>query len=306
MYSCECELARLYVTRFIYVRPLSPLKLPTRCNPFSVEISCETTPGALVLIAVAFWDSPSVAVFSFSSKSGERQGGKTPPGSTAVVENVATWLLPWGGVLPSSGAVDSGDASRDEESAGTAAAMGGARRGGVIASLARALAIVRLGNGSGQISLVAATADGTVAVGEWQEGGSGVPGGKDEKKSCTGHTREANRSNKSCLTGTLVTVASFQVGRGPVRLEVFPAAGRVGEVGNASGGSGSCGQTIGGSHRHGHQITLDHTERLFVNGDIMDAVLCRCLGTAGTTSNQCRGGWQCTQVGTFFCTRCRC
>lgn len=214
--------------------------------------------------------------------------------------------------MTSTAVVDSGDASssHDKESAGAAAAaaaMGGASGGGGVASLTRALAFVRFGNEPGQISLVAATADGTVAVGEWQEGSGGVRGEKDEEKHCTEQTTENFRSSKNCLRGnTLLTVASFQVGRGPVRLEVFPAGGRAGEVDNASGGGGSCGETIGGSHRHNHHITFDDAERLFVNGDIMDAVLSRCLDTAGATPNQCRGRWQCTQVRTSFCTRCRC
>lgn len=247
-------------------------------------------------------------MFSFSAPSAEatgRQAGTQPPGGTTVVEKVATWHPPWAGLFPLSGTVGTSSASHNEAGAGSAAAMGGVRGGDGVAFLTRALAFVRFGNGSEQISLVAATADGTVAVGEWQEGRNGERGSKDEEKRRGGRTGETSRSYKSCLRGTLVTVASFQVGRGPVRLEVFPSAGRVGDVDNVSGGD-SGGEKVGGSRHHSHHIPFDDRERLFVNGDIMDAVMCRRLDTAGATPNQCRGGWQCTQVGTSLCTTCKC
>lgn len=275
-----------------------------RC-PFSADISLAATPPAApVLIAVAFWDSPSVAVFSFSASSaansthaqaepGDRQRGNKPPDGTAAVEKIATWRPPWGELLPLSGAFGSG-ASHDEAGAFTAATMERARGGGGVTFLTRALAFVRFGSRPEQISLVAATADGAVAVAEWQEGRGGEEDGDDEEKRCGGRTGETYRNSKSCLRGTLVTVASFQIGRGPVRLEVFPAAGRVGEVDNGGGGGG--GEKIGGNRSHNHH----DGERLFVNGDIMDAVVRRCVDTEGTTPNQCRGGWQCTQVGTSY------
>lgn len=259
----------------------------------SVDVSRSTTPAAPVLIAVAFWDSSSVTVFSFAAPSttsstsgparGDRQAGSKSPCGTAAVEKVASWHPPWGGSSPLPGAVDDSGASHDEADAGTATVMGGVRGEGGVALLTRALAIVRFGTGPEQMSLVAATADGAVAVAEWSEGRGGGQGGTEEEKGCGGRTGDNCTSNKSCLRGALVTVASFQVGRGPVRLEVFPAAGGIGEVDNANGGGG---------------------ERLFVNGDVVDAVVCWCLDTAGTTPNQCRGGWQCTQVGTSLCTRC--
>lgn len=226
----------------------------------------EATSPSPVLIAVASWGSASVAAFSFPAppttninaahKPEDQIGARKRPdsSSTAVAENIASWLPPWGGVIKASMAP-------------------GAPGGGGTTSLTRSLAFVRFGTGSEGLSLVAATGDGAVAVAQWQG-----ERGKGEWR--TGHKKTGG---KGFSRGTLVTTASVQVGRGPVRLEVFQSAGLTVE--------------------RESRVERDDGdgEKLFVNGDMMDAVIRRFSDTAEETlaSDQCRDRWQCTQVGRF-------
>lgn len=218
-----------------------------------------------MLIATASWDSASVVVISFptppganinAAKSEDQTRAGEPPnsGGTTVAKKLATWLPPWGGSVEASTVLD---------------ARGGGGGGGT-ACLTRALAFVRFGTGLQGLSLVAATGDGAVAVAEWR-----AERGKGEW--LAGHKTGCKSSSK----GAFVTTASFQVGRGPARLEVFQSEGLV--MGAESGV-----ESNGGDR-----------ERLFVNGDTMDAVVRRCSDTTQTLAHDhCRDRWQCTQVGT--------
>lgn len=238
------------------VLPVYPECHRAAVRAFPLTFFATATPPAPVLIAIASWDSASVVVFSLSApptaniNAAKPEDRKRPNSNTAVLETVATWLPPWGGSVEAKNMLETGG-------------------GGGIASLTRALAFIRFGTGSEGISLVAATGDGAIAVAEWQ-GGKGGEG--------TGH----DTSDKSFLRGNFVTTASFQVGRGSVRLEVFQSAGLMAgaDIGVERNGGGG--------------------ERLFVNGDIMDAVVRRCSDTGETAvaSDQRRGRWRCTQVST--------
>lgn len=223
--------------------------LSSPCLPPTFRATATAT--APVLIAVASWDSPSVVVFSFTAPpSGNVAEPQTGPDGmqrtsdpfdkgTAVAEELATWLPPWGA------------------SAGGAGAAGA--RGGSATILTRALAFVRSGKGPERMSLVAATGDGSVAVAVWQ--GAMVRGRPGVE-----------------LRGRFVSVASFQIGRGPVRLETFLSPGRA-RMAKAGG------------------------ERLFVNGSSMDAVLYYRGSDADEAAapDECRGGWRCTQVSSAIC-----
>ncbi len=204
-----------------------------------------------MLIAVASWDSPSVVVFSFpapptrnvaqpqAGAGGVQRITEPSDGSTAVAEELDTWLPPWGA------------------SAGAAGAAGA--RAGSATILTRALAIVRSGKGPERMSLVAATGDGSVAVAAWQE-------------AKIGGRAEGEPKDESFLRGRFLSVASFQIGRGPVRLEAFQSPGRTGMA----------------------QVS---EERLFVNGSCMDAVLYRGSDTdEAAAPDDCRQVWRCTQV----------
>lgn len=213
-----------------------------------------TPPAPLVLIAIASWDSPSLVVFSYPA----------PP--TANVKDGKPENRKRAGKLP-----DRSGAAAAENIATWLPPWGGsvdaaeradALEGGGTACLTRALAFVQFGTGSGGLSLVAATGDGAVAVAEWQ-------GGDGEWR--TGHK---TTGDKSFSKGNLETAVSFQIGRGAVRLEAFQPAGLVAEEGRGV-------ETGGGNG-----------ERLFVNGDTMDAIVRLCI-----FSGQQRCRWQCTQVG---------
>eukprot|EP00752_Nemacystus_decipiens_P002970 g2759.t1 len=240
--------------------PVSTLGMRLLGGRGADEESVEPTP-ARVLIAIASWDSASVVVFSFpasptasinASKPDNQTGVGTPSNRcTAAARIIGTWLPPWGG------------------SPEAAKVLEARREGGGIARLTRALAFVRFGAGSEGLSLVAATGDGTIAVAEWR----GDRGKGDRRK---GH----DTGDNSFFRGTLATTASFQVGRGPVRLEVFETSGL--PAGEDSGGERDCG---------------GDEERLFVNGDVTDAVIHRSSNPAEmTASGQYRGTWRCTQV----------
>lgn len=232
----------------------------------STRVSLPTATPAQVLIAVASWDSASVVVFSFPapptanttvSKPEDQTGVGTPPNSsTAVTQDVATWFPPWGESTESANVLE-------------------AREGGDTAGLTRALAFVRFGTGLGGMSLVAAAGDGTVAVAEWQG-----ERGQDEWR-----VPRQKAGNKGFLRGTVVTTALFQVGRGPVRLEVFQSSA-----------------LAAGEEKKGVERDDGDEERLFVNGEVMDAIIRRSSDAAEiVASDRRRGRWHCTQVGS--CSR---
>ena len=205
--------------------------------------------AAPVLIAVASWDSPSVVVFSLPPSAGNAahpqeiadsiQRTANPSAEvTDAVETLATWRPPWG---------DSAEAA--------AAAVAGTREGGA-KFLTRALAFVNSGKGPEGTSLVAATGVGAVAVASWQESkAGGRTGGKSK--------------GKNVLRGSFVSVALFQIGRGPARLEVFQS----------------------------QDFMETAQERVFVNDSYMDAVIYRCSNAdKAAMPDECRGGWSWVQV----------
>jgi len=231
--------------------------LPLRRRVYPPTFRATATAKKPVLIAVASWDSPSVVVFYFPAppagnvaqpQAGIDSAQRTADPSkkkTTVAEELASWLPPWG------------------DSAGAAAAVGA--RGGGATILTRALAFVRCGKGPERMSLVAATGDGAVAVAAWQETRIGERPGREPKE-------------KNILRGRFVSVASFQIGQGSVRLETFQSPDRTG-------------------------LGQPAQERLFVNGNCVDAVLYY-LGsdaTEGAAPDECRDGWRCTQVSVAIC-----
>lgn len=138
-------------------------------------------------------------------------------------------------------------------------------RGG--ATLTRDLAFVRSEDTVGRLSLVAAAADGTVAVAEWQTNG-------EEENAW------AQGADVSSSKGKLVTSALFRVGQGPVRLEIFQRG-----IGRAKNGRDFFSRKYERSRGE---------EGVFVNGDV-DAVFCRRADAGGSPDRE-PSSWQCTQV----------
>ncbi|CAM9404952.1 unnamed protein product [Ectocarpus fasciculatus] len=264
------------------------------CNGVKHEDAGRNTnaPTQAALIAAASWDSPSVAVFSFSTSTAtnaatlsleDRQKCDAPSDSTAALDKLAAWYPPWGRSSPPSAAVGR-DASDSEAGAAKETALGDG--GGV---LTRALAFVRFESESEPMSLVAAAADGSVAVATWQDvlsrEAKGNGKGEDD-----GKTERSRSRHNHCLQDTLVTVALFQIGQGPVRLEVFQGPGRVGGTEKRRKG--------GDGKGHGYRVQAQDTsfgerERVFVNSDTMDAVIHWCSNPPAP--NQPPRGWQCSQ-----------
>ncbi|CAM9384098.1 unnamed protein product [Ectocarpus sp. 6 AP-2014] len=268
------------------------------CNGVKYEDAGRNT-NALTqaaLIATASWDSPCVAVFSFSTpstatncKTGsleDREKCDQRSDNTAALERLATWYPPWGRSSPPHGAMGR-DTSNSEAGAAKDAALGDGGSGAPI--LTRALAFVCFKNESEPMSLVAAAADGSVAVATWQEVLSGEAKGNIKGKD-HGQTERSRRRHNHCSQDTLVTVALFQIGEGPVRLEVFLGPRRVdGTEKRRSGGDAK-----DHAYRNQAQDTLfSGGERMFVNSDTMDAVVYWCSNSPAP--DQSRRGWQCSQ-----------
>ncbi|CAM9475795.1 unnamed protein product [Ectocarpus sp. 4 AP-2014] len=241
-------------------------------------------PAQAALIAAASWDSPSVAVFSFSTpvtatncgtgSLEDRQKCDKPSDNTAALDKLAAWYPPWGRSSPPPAAVGR-DASGSEAGDTKDAALGDRGSGATV--LTRALAFVRFDRESEPMSLVAAAADGSVAVATWQ--------GKDH-----GQTERSRTRHNHCSQDTLVTVAFFQIGQGLVRLEVFRGPGCVDWTEKRrSGGDGK-------DHAYRNQAqdtSFGEGERVFVNSDTMDAVVYWCSNPPAP--DQSRRGWQCSQ-----------
>ncbi|CAM9823710.1 unnamed protein product [Scytosiphon promiscuus] len=231
-----------------------------------------------VLIAAASWDSPAITVRSFSARStsnsvharatqpNTRQVPDEHGDSPALLKTVAVWHPPWGG----GSALPSATSDSSDGIAGTAAAekVAGARKYNAAATLTRAIEFVRFKDEPERMSVVAATADGAVAVGEWQQGRSAEEGGHEKR--CGGERpKEQETIISDSSSDALVTVASFNVGQGPIRLVVF--------------------RSTSSAERSDTGV-----EQIFVNGEMMDALVHRC--TEVSVRNGFLGGWQCVQV----------
>eukprot|EP00903_Cladosiphon_okamuranus_P007632 g7401.t1 len=242
--------------------PVSALGMRVLGSNGGEEESAEPTTPAPVLIATASWDSASVVVISFPALPAASIDAAKPEDGPRVDEppnrDSSTVSKNIATWRPPWG--------KSAKASKVLGARGGG--GGGAARLTRALAFVRFGRRSEGLSLVAATGDGAVAVAELQ--------GEMGK----GEWRRGNKAvDKVSSKRVLVTTASFQVGRGPAGLEVFQPKGLV------TGAEGGV-ESNGGDG-----------ERVFVNGDIMDAVVRRCSDAAETTTNgQRRDRWRCTQV----------
>ncbi|CAM9107800.1 unnamed protein product, partial [Hapterophycus canaliculatus] len=235
-----------------------------------------------VLIATASWDSPAITVHSFSARStgasihaqaalpkGQQMRDELCDGD-ALLKDIATWHPPWGGSVPHSASSDGSHGG-----AGTAGAeeFAGERRESNCATLTRALAFVKFKDEAERVCVVAATADGAVAVGDWQQRATAGEDDQDNTRGRGGPKRQQTIISNSS-TVTLVTVASFQVGQGPVRLAVFRSPGLVGRADAGDDG--------------------DYVESVLLNGEMMDAVVHRCR--EAPSLDQSLRGWQCTQV----------
>ncbi|CAN0352073.1 unnamed protein product [Ectocarpus sp. 12 AP-2014] len=268
------------------------------CNGVKHEDAGRNTnaPTQAALIAAASWDSPSVAVFSFSTPSTatncgtgsleDRQKCDQPSDNTAALDKLAAWYPPWGRSSPPPAEVGR-NASDSEAGAAEDATLGDGGRGLVV--LTRALAFVRFESESEPMSLVAAAADGSVAVATWQDVLSREAKGSIQGKD-NGHTARSRRRHNHCSQDTLVTIALFQIGEGPVRLEVFQGPGCVdGTEKRRSGGDRK-----DHAHRNQAQDTwFGEGERVFVNSDKVDAVVYWCSNPPAP--DQSRRGWQCSQ-----------
>lgn len=232
-------------------------------HPATVILSIELSGGPdginkmSALIAVSYWGGRTVTVFSWSTP--RTCEGFRPPSAPVDlagrgVMEIATWCPPW-----------AAETTDDSASSGL---MQDVAAGG---SLTRALALVCVtSDQSKQMSLVAGAVDGSIAVAEWQEGG------KDKGRQRRGAIGQHR--------GMLVTSAYCQVGRGPVRFELFfPSSGRPSS--HDGEGSESCSSEI-----------LCDGERVYINGFDMDAVLRHCSVTEHCPTERKRSVWRCTQV----------
>ena len=201
------------------------------------------------LIAVSFWDRPSIAVFSWTPPlAKDASNSFTGVQGDGLLEEIATWCPTY--ERTDSAAIDACEAPE----------IAGAR-----VNVVRALAFMRSGKGRGRLQLVAGTADGVIAIADWQENSEDDQSQKRLGMEWSGFEK-------------LVTIATFQVGRGPVRLDVFER----------------------NPINHFDDIG-ENNESVFVNSDDMDAVLRYCPDK-GESSNSTRGVWRCTQVrgSTFY------
>lgn len=248
----------------------SVLALPGthRTHARPTNYTTATTPP--VLIAIASWDCPLVKVLSWpplptrDSHAGPNQRTGLPDGS--ALAEVATWHPPWEVQVGADGEQNQAvaDLAADREREGT--------------TLTRSLAFVWAGDSPRRLSLVAATAGGAVAVAGWCTRGCFEEEGQGQENAGEGG-RTAEGWLRKDQAGKLVTSASFQIGHGSTRLEVF------------SGGEG------GGEDEKGkdcHDICTSG-ERVFINGT-RNAVL-HCRRPDGERSRAWGPDmWRCIQV----------
>lgn len=241
--------------------PRSPLPNHFRpdCRLFlsNQYLHCHGTAATTVFIGVALWERPSITVFLWpplSARDNRAVLNQQSNSPEKIPPEIATWIPPWGLIAAT------------EKTSSNGGDLGALRTYQNV-TLTRALAFVRIEGKLGRLALVAATADGMIAVAEWQSDG----------KSEEGWGREGKVWGDR---GKLLTLASFQVGEGPVRLEVF---------------DGSAEKATRGNNQFEYHPNLSRgQEAVFVNGG-MDAVLHRCSNTDECPDPN-QGIWQCTQV----------